>query len=75
MDAYWSQYREHCVEQAAKAVAAMESFKRQQTALIAAEGSPVWIAALGRNIAEAMELIGAYEAVVARLDANLQPTG
>lgn len=74
MDDYWSRYREHCLERAAKSAAALEAFRRQQAALIALDGSPLWIAALGRNIAEAKESIAAYKAAVARLDANLQPT-
>lgn len=75
MEAYWSQYREHCRERAEKSAAALESLRRQQLALIDLGGNPLWIAALVKDIAEARHSIAVYEAVVARLDANEQPTG
>jgi hypothetical protein len=75
MEAYWVQYREHCVEQVEKFLGVLESLEQQQTALAALDGNPAWIASLGRDIVDARHALEVYQAVIAKLDSNDQPTG
>ena len=75
MEAYWIQYREHCLEQVEKFVNALESLQLQRLALTEVDGNPVWIASLNKDIADARRSIEVYQAVIAKLDAREHPTG